>query len=379
MAWDSENLYIFDDYAGSGVWALSGATYGYGWQTIAPPASFAGSFGRRIFISGGPTNPGAGCFFSSDANPLDIWAGGDNAASVNSSNQFAVSWSAAGPWRGPFTAPWAPRVSAAYSLTADGRSIWVGGGLDFTSGAPTGVGFQDVWAFDASVCLLGSNGAPCSGHGTPDTAAVTCACQFAWSGDLFCGSCGPNVAGAACDACAAGFYGSSCSACTNCNGHGDCDGDGTQSGTGTCSCYSGWKGPTCSLPVVSQTPSPSFSSAPQPAPAAAAGSAPGLSGGAAFGVSLLVIVAAAAAAAWVFATYYGGGPTLLKWWGAVRSAAEAGASGVAKAVGSASARGGAGAGESERTPLTAATPRLTPTEAAQRLKPSPFAASSGPL
>jgi hypothetical protein len=322
VAWDSSTLYIWG--GNLDLWGLSEGTWGLGWSMLAPGSAAAGSFGRRVFVSGDATAfPGSGCFFSTDFPVLDIWTSRNKTASslVTSSSAFSVAASAAGPWRGPFTAPWSPRVSAALALTADGRSFWVGGGLDFQGGVPTGQGAIDVWAVDASVCLIaGASGQPCNGQGTPNLDSVTCACPYAWSGDELCASCGANVEGSKCDACAEGFWGPSCTACPPCGSHGSCSGAGTQGGSGTCICQQGWSGTSCNVPATSASASRSASSSPAPGAGGGGGGAnttkaQPLSGGAAFGVSLLVILSAAAAAAFVFAKFYGGGPTLAKWGG----------------------------------------------------------------
>jgi hypothetical protein len=252
----------------------------------------------------------------------------------NSSNLFSTASNPLGPWSPQLAGPWSARVAPVVLSIAGGTKVLLAGGMCMQLGVPEACSPEpvlatpgDVWLVDAGVCLLsGPSNTPCNGKADPDLDTVTCPCPFAWSGDALCASCGANVAGSSCNACAAGFWGPSCTACPPCGSHGSCSGAGTQGGTGTCICQQGWSGTSCNVPATSASASRSASRSASSSPAPAGGGGGGggganttkaqpLSGGAAFGVSLLVILSAAAAAAFVFAKYYGGGPTLAKWGG----------------------------------------------------------------
>jgi len=252
----------------------------------------------------------------------------------NSSNLFSTASNPLGPWSPQLAGPWSARVAPVVLSIAGGTKVLLAGGMCMQLGVPEACSPEpvlatpgDVWLVDAGVCLLsGPSNTPCNGKADPDLDTVTCPCPFAWSGDALCASCGANVAGSSCNACAAGFWGPSCTACPPCGSHGSCSGAGTQGGTGTCICQQGWSGTSCNVPATSASASRSASRSASSSPAPAGGGGGGggganttkaqpLSGGAAFGVSLLVILSAAAAAAFVFAKFYGGGPTLAKWGG----------------------------------------------------------------
>jgi hypothetical protein len=350
VAADSSKLYVFYNET---VVSQSPATWGQSWAR--EPGSAWGSYGRRVWVRGTDAYPGAGCWFSTDFSPADMWLQnqGFSRNPVNSSNGFATAPAAGGPWT-QLAAPWSPRASAAVVASANGQVVYVGGGMTFQDGYPSGTFFGDVWTVDSTVCLLTADGVFCNGHGTPDGDSVTCACQPAWAGDSLCGSCGVNYAGADCELCQPGYYGPACTACSTCSVHGTCSGSGTQGGTGKCVCTSGWSGPDCNTPG-SQSPAPNPSGAPPPGPSGGGGNAAGTSGlspAGAAGVSFLVIGLAAAAGLWVFVAKFGGGPTVAR---AVDSAKSAGASLVARittprAGGSASAAASPRAG-GERTSL----------------------------
>jgi hypothetical protein len=317
IAQDRDTVYVFGGAAtGFDVWTVDESNYNTsGFAQIPGSANAQGAdVGRREFVRG--TSSG-GCWFATDFSPGDLWAAQrGTGAPVDSTNTFFVARTATGPWTS-FTAPWAPRASAAVVLSRDGRRVIVAGGVGFAGGVPTGVSLTDAWAVDASVCLqAGPNGAVCAGHGVPSLADVTCDCDPAWSGDDRCASCtlgnygpacsstcpsgdgdfcnadrgwgacdpvsgcvcaGQHVNGpdSACDACAFAYFGEDCSACPACDpAHtvgGACDGSGTTFGTGVCICMAGFQGATCSTAAPSATPS--ASTAPTSALSVAGGAA----------------------------------------------------------------------------------------------------------
>ena len=199
VAQDRASVYVFGGAAtGFAVWSLDEATYqSAGFAQVPGSANAAGAdVGRRVYVRGSASG---GCFFATDFSPGDLWAGQRSATAppISSSNAYAVARTAVGPWA-TYTAPWAPRASAAVVLSRDGTRVFVAGGADFAAGAPTGAALSDAWAVDATVCLLGAAGAVCSGHGAADAATVTCACAPAWQGDDRCGSCTAGNFGPAC-------------------------------------------------------------------------------------------------------------------------------------------------------------------------------------
>ena len=156
-----------------------------GWKQI--PGALDGADGRKVFIRG--TQPGSGCWFSTDYLAEDLWVFFEPA--VQSTNAFFTSPSAIGPWTnwsaiGLF-APWSPRASAAVASSHRATVAWVASGMKFIDGNPVfGSGLGDVWQVDAGICLLGpANGKVCSGAGTPNLDSVTCACDVGASGK-FC-------------------------------------------------------------------------------------------------------------------------------------------------------------------------------------------------
>lgn len=173
---DRSTVYLFggadDGYA---VWTLDETNYNTTGFTQIPGSanSQGGDVGRRVYIRG---KVSGGCFFATDFSPGVLWGGVPRVPSVSSSNQFSVASSATGPWA-TFSAPWAARASAAVVSSRDGTLAYVAGGVDFANGVPTGAVLTDAWAVDAGVCLLGSNGQVCSGHGTPSLDTVTCSCD----------------------------------------------------------------------------------------------------------------------------------------------------------------------------------------------------------
>ena len=290
---------------------------------------------RYTFLAGA-SNP-AGCWFATDYHAGSVWGGQAN-VNTTSTNAFYTSFDMINWRKGPVSAPWAPRAGAGITPSADARSAWLVGGMQFEDGfpAPGGATFNDAWSVNAGVCLYGDNGGVCSGvsFGTPDLDTVQCVCKAPYLGQF-------------CQLCPAGRWGPTCASCTCVNG--DCAGNGTISGDGTCSCYPGWTGPDCDQPTggvtvsptvtpsptltpsqsstpaggssVSSTPShtpthrvypvASFSSTPAPPPPPAnngATTAPAaLSPGATGAIVFFVLLGAAAAGVYVYATYFGGG------------------------------------------------------------------------
>ena len=335
-----------------------------GWSQL-PGANSAGSFGRRVFVKG--ANPGSGCFFSTDFTANRLW---NTAAGIppdaTSSNSFATSRSAGGPWV-PGTAPWAARGSAVVVTSEAQDFIWVGGGFQFANGVPTADPLLgDLWTVDGTVCLLGANGVQCTDPthvaGPPDIPNLLCNCLPQWQGDDRCASCtlgnwGPTCSGtcpsgngfcnsgngwgvcdptngcmctgnhvqgpaAACDACTPGYATPDCSACAPCDPTGGyCDGDGTPTGTGQCICNPGFSGPTCSnsVPSFSRTASTTVTGTLSPSPRAAAPASASLSPGAAAAVSVVVISLALGGGLFVWGKFLGGGPKLSAAWSSVTS------------------------------------------------------------
>ena len=220
---------------------------------------------------------------------------------ASSSNNFAVSTAAAGPWRyfvGNGTWPWAARASAAVVSGPGMTSVIVGSGMTFTDGVAQGPVFSDVWQVDAGVCVLSQlNNKLCAGYGAVNLATVSCTCDPNSNVSPYCDQC--NTAGAwglptcantcpsgltgfcnnnagsppsgvcnaesgcvcsagwanggsvgSCDTCAPGFFGPSCTACT-CDPIGNggatpCDGSGggpPRTGSGQCTaCKAGFTG-----------------------------------------------------------------------------------------------------------------------------------------
>ena len=234
---------------------------------------------------------------------------------ASSSNNFAVSTAAAGPWRyfvGNGTWPWAARASAAVVSGPGMTSVIVGSGMTFTDGVAQGPVFSDVWQVDAGVCVLSQlNNKLCAGYGAVNLATVSCTCDPNSNVSPYCdqcntagtwglptcantcptgaaGFCNSNTAGptpsgvcnaesgcvcatgwtnggaSPCDTCAPGYFGPSCLPCT-CNPAGNagptpCDGSGNgppRTGSGTCtSCLNGYGGANClSSPFTQLTPS----------------------------------------------------------------------------------------------------------------------------
>lgn len=389
VAADSSKLYVFFNET---VVSQSQATWGTSW--VREPGSAWGSYGRRVWVRGSVAYPTAGCWFTTDFSPADMWlqTQGFARSVVSSSSGFATAFAPGGPWT-QLTAPWDPRASAAVVASGDGQIIYVGGGMDFQGGVATGVTFGDVWTVDSSVCLLTADNTFCNGHGVADPDAVVCNCDAAWSGDAMCKSCGATFAGSNCDLCKPGYWGSSCAKCSElfCTRlfsptrarpgnnapaplshpsilkgacvYGSCDGDGTQGGTGKCICNTGWVGPSCSQPLPTFAPDPPNNNNNN-------NNGGTLSPGAAAGVSLLVIGAAVAAGLWVFVAKFGGGPTVSA---AVNSAKATGANLIVRISFPRAAGGGGGsprqfAGPSAERAGLLSSPRapLSPEAAAKR-------------
>ena len=338
IAQDRSSVYVFGGAAsGFAVWSVDESNYNTSGFAQIPGSAFAqgADVGRREYVRG--TRSG-GCWVASDFSPGDLWAAQrTSGAPIASSNAVFVARAATGPWA-RFTAPWAPRASAAVVLSKDGTQVFVAGGVGFAGGAPTGESFSDVWVVDARVCLLASNGAVCGGHGAANLSDVSCSCDAAWSGDDRCGSCtmgafGPTCDGTcpsgsggggfcnagrgfgvcdpvsgcvctgnhvdgpgrACDGCASLSWGAACSACPACNpAHtvgGACDGSGTTGGTGTCVCAAGFVGPLCADAAPSASPSSA------PASGAASAATENASGPGAIAAGVLVPLAVLAAGA----------------------------------------------------------------------------------
>ena len=258
LAQDRAAVYLFGGAdSGFAVWALDESTYNTTSGFVQVPGSaFAqgADVGRRVYIRG---RVSGGCFFATDFSPGVLWGGQPRDPAVASSNQFSIAAAATGPWA-TFTAPWAPRASAAVASSRDGTLAYVAGGVEFFNGAPTGGALADAWSVDALACLLGSNGAVCSGHGAPSVDTATCACDAGWDG------------------------------------------------TPTCD------GPPSASPSVASSPSPSRSSraSPAPAPGAAAQAKGALPPGAAAGLALALIAAGVGGGLWLYVAKFGGGPAL---------------------------------------------------------------------
>jgi hypothetical protein len=272
---DGTAMWLFMDapsaFPGAVFWLNSTNYATTGWTQLGGAAS-AGSLGRRAYVKG--ANPGAGCFFSTDFTANRLWNTASGPRDATSSNAFSTSRTAAGPWV-PGVAPWPARGSAVVVASEAQDKIWVGGGFTFNSGAASAPAFGDVWTVDATVCLLGFNGAQCTDpsrwSSPPDIPNLLCNCLPQWQGDDRCGSCttpgayGPTCAstcptgasgfcnqgngwgvcdnvvgckcngqhsGDVCDQCVSGYWGSSCAACAPCSANGACDGSGTTGGTG---------------------------------------------------------------------------------------------------------------------------------------------------
>ena len=176
LAQDRSSVYLFGgEETGFDVWTLNETTYNTSGFVQIPGSAFAqgADVGRRVFVRG---KKSGGCFFATDFSPGALWGGISSATDISSSNLFSVAAKATGPWV-TFPAPWEPRASAAVVLSRDGTLIYVAGGVLFENGAPSGGSLSDAWSVDASVCLLGSNGAVCSNNGKASLDTVTCACN----------------------------------------------------------------------------------------------------------------------------------------------------------------------------------------------------------
>lgn len=392
LAADDGTVYLFGDATWTppnSVWALSPDNFpSEGFQQL-PEANSTGSYGRKVWLHGASSG---GCWFSTDFTAGDVW-GPNPPPGLTSSNAFSIATSALGPWRQGPTPPWAPRVAVGLTASYDGSKAYLVGGLDYADGMRTGLGFNDAWAIDASVCLYGANGAVCSGHGTADLDTVTCECDPKWEGgNGDCSACspgsayGPNCAlcplsleggfcnaergwgvcdsvegcvcesphvGTDCSSCPAGQYGVDCATCAACV-HGTCDGGGTSGGTGACVCANGWSGPSCSIPVpTTNTATHTAKAAPSPGPSGGGGSSaagtPAMPPGATGALVFFGLVLGGAGGLWVFATYFGGGPVLAAAWAKARALLPGGGNAERTSLLSQAAARGAGGGLSPRT------------------------------
>ena len=188
---DRRAVYAFGGQdEGFAVWSVDETNYNTTGFAMIPGSAYAqgADVGRRVHIRGAISG---GCFFATDFSPGVLWGAQPRAAAVSSSNQFSVAASAIGPWA-TFTAPWAPRASAAVVPSRDGFLAYVAGGVDFAEGVPTGGVLTDAWAVDAEVCLLGGNGEVCSGHGVASLDTVTCTCDPGFNGSPTCDGPSPS-------------------------------------------------------------------------------------------------------------------------------------------------------------------------------------------
>lgn len=392
---DRDTVYVFGNASsGFAVWALDEINYREGPWRLLDGSQATVDVGRHVYIQGIVSG---GCWFATDFDSGRLWAGPQPDFSIFSSNVYAVSRAATGPWDIRYDAPWAPRASAAVTRSEDASAVFIGGGMGFSAGEPNGVVYGDVWAVDAEVCLFGPApnyaGAVCSGHGAANLDTVTCDCDDAWSGDDRCASCTPGTSygptcaycptvlgagscshelgwgicdvalgcvcglhrtGAACNLCAAGRFGKSCQQCASCSAVGGaCDGSGTTSGTGACVCKPGYTGVDCSAVIP-------------PAPAATASAA--LSGGAAAGLALGLIALAGFGGVGAYAYLVPGG----------KARVISLASNVSGRLSAAVSKLGAGGGTGERAGLLRSLPRggLSAEQAAARFAPpTPFGAT----
>jgi hypothetical protein len=162
---------------GEPVWAIDASTVGVGFQPVTGAVS--GGYGRKVFIKGAAQ--GQGCWLSTDYDALDLWV--DPLPTVQSMNNLSIALSAWGPWLPIGNAPWAPRASAALTPGHDGTYAIFASGVSFLDGQPAAPTFGDVWRIDASICLISSvSFAVCNGHGVPNDASVSCACEPGWAG-----------------------------------------------------------------------------------------------------------------------------------------------------------------------------------------------------
>jgi hypothetical protein len=124
---------------------------------------------------------GQGCWLSTDYDAMDLWV--EPTPGVTSMNNLSIALSAWGPWLPVGPAPWAPRAAAALTPGHDGTYAILASGTGFAGGQPVEPTFGDVWRIDASVCLVSSvSFTICNGHGTPNLASVSCACEPGWAG-----------------------------------------------------------------------------------------------------------------------------------------------------------------------------------------------------
>jgi hypothetical protein len=264
LAQDRAAAYVFGGAdSGFAVWSVDERTYNTSGFKMIPGSAFAqgADVGRRVYIRG---RVSGGCFFATDFSPGVLWGAQPRDPPVSSSNRFSVAAAATGPWA-TFKAPWEPRASAAVVSSRDGTLAYVAGGVNFSGGVPTGEALADAWSIDARACLLGSNGALCSGHGTPDVDTATCGCDAGWDGT-------PT-----------------------------CDGPASASASPSPS-------PTRS---ATRTQSPSRSSRATPAAGAKTQTNAGaLSPSAAAGLSLGLVALCAGGALWLYVARWGGGPSL---------------------------------------------------------------------
>jgi hypothetical protein len=271
VAADWDTMYIFGDQTfpdPNSIFRLPTYSFYKGWEEMPYPAYTANPAARsRYTFLAGAAAP-AGCWFATDYNAGAVW--GLPNENTSSTNAFYTSFDLTS-WRvGPVAAPWGARAGAGITQSADRRSAWLVGGMEFQDGSAVygGATFSDAWAIDASVCLYGDNGQVCSGidYGYADLDTVECTCTPPYIGQ-FCGGCTPGSAGPYCEACAP---------CVN----GACKGNGTITGDGSCVCQPGWVGPDCSTPSggASASNSPSASNTPStsatPTTSATVGSVP---------------------------------------------------------------------------------------------------------
>ncbi len=181
VAYDTTTMYLFlekEDVGGNGtVYYLNRSNYATGWSVLRGAGD--GGFGRKVFIRGGA--PNSGCWFSNDVLAEDLFY--YYIPGAMGSNSFMTAPAASGPWtQWDNLAPWTPRAGGALAASDVKSAAWYGGGSAYIDGDLSEPTFSDVWQIDVGVCLLGSGGKVCSGHGSADLFNVVCSCDAGFTG-----------------------------------------------------------------------------------------------------------------------------------------------------------------------------------------------------